>query len=79
MTNAYFVSYGTRCNEYQVWSYGMKVFNNAEPNKVLDFLMSKLKEGTAEPRIIVLGLPDFDARVQKAFAEIRDVEKKMGG
>lgn len=76
MTNAYFISYGTRANEYHVWRYAvLKKCPNSDA--VMEILMEEYKKTAELPKVIVLGLPDLEIKINKAFEEIKAAEVQM--
>ena len=78
MTNAYFISYSTEGrNEFHVWHYGRKAYASPNPTEVIDYLLAEQKRSGEQPKVIVLGMPDFEKKVIQAFGDIQKVEKEM--
>lgn len=78
MTNTYFISYSTKGrNELHVWYCGRKAYAAQDPAEVINYLLTEQKRTGEQPKVVVLGMPDFEKKVAKAFEDIHQAEKEM--
>lgn len=59
----YFVSYGTKINEFQIWHYAIKRYSHPEQQKIIDWLKEEAGKTKEKPRVIVVGFPDLEKKI----------------
>ena len=65
----YFLSYGTRVNEYQVWRDGFLKCRHREPRGVLEYMQLEKKLNVDVELIGVGGLEDLAKRIMERLRE----------
>ena len=65
----YFLSYGTKRNEYQVWQYGLLKCRHIEPRGIKEYMQLQLK---INPDLELVGVGEMDGLAKKIIAELRE-------
>lgn len=64
----YFLSYGTRANEFQVWQYGILKCRHPETRGIKEYLQLQLK---INPELDLIGIGEMDNLARKIVEELR--------
>lgn len=68
----YFLSYGTRQNEYQVWCYGLIKIRSPNPKDIISYIQLQKKEN---PDVELIGIGEMDELAKKINEALSDVQK----
>ena len=64
----YFLSYGTRANEFQVWQDGILKYKHQEASGIKEYIQLQIKHN---PELEIIGIGETDSLAKKIMEELK--------